>query len=396
MKTAILLFLAIVLSISVFAQNLDVIKVPDPKSPGKSIKCGPTGSAKDGSNPKSHLAFVGNPQKNRWDIPDPSEIRVLKIDDLLKGKKSTYRAGTPVEVTAYCYAVKPGGVETCNCGTKAVAFKDTHIELTPSSRKTGEKSRFIVEVTPRLRMMMEDEGVDWSSAALKKEMQGKMVTIQGRLFYDEIHEGEAYATDPSDDAENNWRGTAWEIHPVTSIEVIDEDEDDNMIAASGDEDEDGDYTPILPTSGPMTESVAAEVSSKIPTKSPSDMLIMILLGALLGMIGQGIRIVAGLKKLSAKSSDKDEFNENFDLKQLVLSLLYAAIIGFISGALLAVENIEVVWDKSTILALIGAGYAGVDFLEGFLARQMPNTTVTAEVVTGKAKTPPKEGAVDQE
>jgi len=245
-------------------------------------------------------------------------------------------------------------------------------------------------------MMMQDEGVDWSSAALKKEMQGQMVTIQGRLFYDEIHEGESFATDPLDDAENNWRGTAWEIHPVTSIEVVDEEEDDNMITSSGDEDLDGDYTPILPTSGPMTDSAAAEFSPKTFTKSPGDMLIMILLGALLGMIGQSIRIVAGLKKLSAKSSDKDDFNEKFDLKQLVLSLLYAAIIGFISGALLAVENIEVVWDKSTILAMIGAGYAGVDFLEGFLARQMPNTTVTTEVVTGKAKTPPKEGAIDQE
>jgi hypothetical protein len=47
------------------------------------------------------------------------------------------------------------------------------------------------------------------------------VRITGWLFFDEAHLHEATNTDPNDNAGNkNWRSTCWEIHPITSIQVI--------------------------------------------------------------------------------------------------------------------------------------------------------------------------------
>jgi hypothetical protein len=38
------------------------------------------------------------------------------------------------------------------------------------------------------------------------------------LFFDGEHEHQAENTEP--DGDRNWRATAWEIHPITSLEVV--------------------------------------------------------------------------------------------------------------------------------------------------------------------------------
>lgn len=99
------------------------------------------------------------------------------------------------------------------------------------------------------------------------------------------------------------------------------------------------------------------------------LIIVLLLGGLLGMCGQGIRVIAGLKKSHDKASQAGEsFKDNFDLKSLVVSL----IIGFMAGILGALA----LWDKlatnnlqsETAMALLGAGYGGTDFIEAFMSR----------------------------
>lgn len=99
------------------------------------------------------------------------------------------------------------------------------------------------------------------------------------------------------------------------------------------------------------------------------LIIVLLLGGLLGMCGQGIRVIAGLKKSHDKAAHAGEnFKDNFDLKSLVVSL----IIGFMAGILGALA----LWDKlktntleaETAMALLGAGYGGTDFIEAFMSR----------------------------
>src|SRR5205823_13818512 len=118
--------------------------------------------------------------------------------------------------------VKPGGVETCNCRSKDPAFRDTHIELTPDVNLTDPQFRVIIEVTPRIREIMSKNNLDWSTGALKSTIKGKKVEVSGWLFYDSEHEDASFANDPEDHIGRlNWRGTCWEIHPVTNIKILD-------------------------------------------------------------------------------------------------------------------------------------------------------------------------------
>ncbi|HXB12383.1 MAG TPA: hypothetical protein VNZ45_10375 [Bacteroidia bacterium] len=149
------------------SKNLDYIEVTNPVKTERPIKCGPEGSdSVDSNDPRTHLAYEGNPHKNRYDIPESQNITIINIDDLIASDaiKSKYQQGIAVQVTGYVDTVKPGDPESCNCGTKDVKYEDTHIELTPDDSHTSKKYRMVVEVTPRLRML---KGSSWTTAELK-------------------------------------------------------------------------------------------------------------------------------------------------------------------------------------------------------------------------------------
>ena len=90
------------------------------------------------------------------------------------------------------------------------------------------------------------------------------------------------------------------------------------------------------------------------------------------MIGQGIRVVAGLKKVNDQASAEGKsFGSLFETSKLFLSLL----IGFIAGALAIIGVTGSAGDvnptKELIVTIIGAGYAGTDFIEGFIKKNLP-------------------------
>jgi hypothetical protein len=76
-----------------------------------------------------------------------------------------------------------------------------------------------VEVTPRSRALAEQRGEDWSSAALRGHFRGRWVRVRGWLLFDAEHLAESMNTAPG--RRGDWRATAWELHPVTSLELID-------------------------------------------------------------------------------------------------------------------------------------------------------------------------------
>jgi hypothetical protein len=62
------------------------------------------------------------------------------------------------------------------------------------------------------------QGQDWSEETLKRQLLGHWVSFEGWLFFDSSHAAESENTAPS--SPGNWRATAWEIHPVTNLQVI--------------------------------------------------------------------------------------------------------------------------------------------------------------------------------
>jgi hypothetical protein len=96
----------------------------------------------------------------------------------------------------------------------------------------------------------------------------------------------------------------------------------------------------------------------------STLMTQLLIGVLLGAFGQAIRTVVGLKKLSDRAGD--DFAKQFSPAAVAVSLLLGALAG-VAGI------ISLPFDAATVgheqvLFLIGTGYAGADFIEGFMKR----------------------------
>ncbi len=159
--------------------------------------------------------------KNRYITPGPDEIdpRITLEGILAPGNDvSRWKVKQGAAIVGYVWDVKRGGVESVNCHARDDAERDTHIELVLDPMNGGPSRRMIVEVTPRWRYIMNQRGVDWSTRSLRDRFLGRWVRVSGWMLFDREHQGESENTAPG--RPGNWRATAWEIRPVTSIEVV--------------------------------------------------------------------------------------------------------------------------------------------------------------------------------
>jgi hypothetical protein len=161
-----------------------------------------------------------NRLKNRGTVPADRDIdSAATLSALLapgddRDRWSERRAAI---VVGYVRAVEVGGVETVNCFARRPDRRDTHIELVPDPDDSGQLP-LIVEVTPAWRRRAAIRGGDWSTDSLRSRLQGRWVRVTGWLLFDTEHRREAENSAPG--RVGNWRATAWELHPVTEVEVV--------------------------------------------------------------------------------------------------------------------------------------------------------------------------------
>lgn len=350
MKAFILKTVFVLLAITAAAQNYDTFN-----------GCPMEGDAKGDADKNT------NRLKNRYTLPTQADIDpTVTLSRMLapgndEGRFSESRAAS---ITGYVvHVAKRGSSETCNCHETDPLFTDTHIELVIDPSHANKNQRVVVEVTPRLRAIMAAQGEDWTSDALQ-DLEGKQVTFTGWMLWDWRHKKDSENTDPNDP--QNWRATSWELHPVTGIEVI----DNPLIATTSTES----TTPVYFTmnddggSGVNTSKFGAP-----PSTNPGELLQIILLSAILGMCGQVIRVIAGLRKMKENAPTDDAKKITNILADgsgaIAFSLFIAIVVGGVAGVLVALSSNTFVLDNSTIIALIGAGYAGTDFIEGFVVKR---------------------------
>jgi len=96
-----------------------------------------------------------------------------------------------------------------------------------------------------------------------------------------------------------------------------------------------------------------------------EVTLFIILGIILGMLGQGARAVVGIKKKYDRESR--DFKDWFDGKRLRISLMIGGIAGTL-GAIALLDKGEI--DKQVLLTLLSTGYAGTDFIEGFMKKNL--------------------------
>jgi hypothetical protein len=159
--------------------------------------------------------------KNRYTAPSPAAVDagITLAAILAPGNDiSRWRVKQGAEIIGYVSDVKRGGIEATNCRARDDADRDTHIELVLDPMHSGSSLPIIVEVTPRWRFLMRERGMDWSTRALRDRFLGRWVKVRGWMLFDAEHQRESENTAPG--RPGNWRATAWEIHPVTSIEAV--------------------------------------------------------------------------------------------------------------------------------------------------------------------------------
>lgn len=156
--------------------------------------------------------------KNRTALPPGEDFDGhVTLEALLRrgDDRGLWSEARAASVEGYVVEVGRGGVEAANC--YSFISRDTHIyvALRPDA---APNERLVLEVTPRMEAWARSQGNDWSEPALRLMLVGRRCRFEGWLLFDTEHDGESENTAPG--RVGNWRATAWEIHPVTRIEVL--------------------------------------------------------------------------------------------------------------------------------------------------------------------------------
>lgn len=156
--------------------------------------------------------------KNRTAIPQAADFEErVTLDALLQRGDDSSRWSTAraARVQGLVVDVAHAGTEAANCFNPC--RRDIHILI--ANRKEAPKSEQVVlEVTPNLRDWAAAQGIDWSEQTLKAQLIGRWCEFEGWLYFDAGHAEESENIAPGNP--ENWRGTAWEVHPITKITVI--------------------------------------------------------------------------------------------------------------------------------------------------------------------------------
>jgi hypothetical protein len=156
--------------------------------------------------------------KNRTLLPRPGDFdERLTLETLLEpgDDRDRWSEGRAAKIEGYVVGVTRGGIEAANCYSLRV--RDTHIYVA-RSLNAPPRECVVVEVTPRLKEWAQRQGFDWSESALESVLIGRWCRIEGWVLFDSEHAQES--ENLSAGGAKNWRATAWEIHPVTSITVL--------------------------------------------------------------------------------------------------------------------------------------------------------------------------------
>ena len=156
--------------------------------------------------------------KNRTALPQAADFDAqVTLAALLERGNDTQRWSTDraAKIQGEVIDVAYARPEATNCFSPC--RRDIHIAI--ADRKGATKSeQVIVEITPRFQDWATSQGIDWSAETLQGQLIGHWCEFEGWLYFDVGHDEESENIAPGH--ADNWRATAWEIHPVTKITVV--------------------------------------------------------------------------------------------------------------------------------------------------------------------------------
>jgi len=156
--------------------------------------------------------------KNRTAFPQAADFDTrITLDQLLQPGDDSSRWSTDraARIQGHVIDVEHAGTEAANCYNPC--RRDIHI-LIANRKEAGKNEQIVLEVTPKLADWARGQGMDWSEKTLQAQLVNHWCEFEGWLYFDVGHAEEAENTAPHNP--NNWRATAWELHPITKITVI--------------------------------------------------------------------------------------------------------------------------------------------------------------------------------
>ena len=120
---------------------------------------------------------------------------------------------------------------------------------------------------------------------------------------------------------------------------------------------------------PIQLAAADSAPSIALSLSSAQVLSALVLAGLLGMIGQAVRAIVGLKKMNDDAlSGGVSANDLFIASRLVTSEIIGFVVGVVTAFSLDINQLVTVTSLQFLLGIVAAGYAGTDIIEGFARR----------------------------
>ncbi len=155
--------------------------------------------------------------KNRTAFPQPADFDSrVTLDQLLQpgNDHDRWSGDRAARIQGYVIDVAYAGSEAANCFSPC--RRDIHI-LIANRKDATKKEQVVLEVTPKLRDWATEQGMDWSEQTLHAQLVGQWCEFEGWLYFDVGHAEQSENIAPN--RPDNWRATAWEVHPITKITV---------------------------------------------------------------------------------------------------------------------------------------------------------------------------------
>lgn len=210
-----------------FFLNAGFIRDPDEKIAKMSVQDYPSAPPPDLSSRGPPEGLTDDPAvralnvfKNREATPRQTDVdqRVTLATLLAPGNdESRFDATKAATIVGFITDVKLSGPNSANFKSTRAEERDITIHLA-ATRDAARNQQVFVVVTPRLRQQMQASGVDWTLRTLRS-LIGQRVQVSGWLLFNAPHSRWAENTNPG--GANNFRATAWEIHPVTEVKILD-------------------------------------------------------------------------------------------------------------------------------------------------------------------------------
>ncbi len=173
--------------------------------------------------PSAGFAITGRARslhrlKNRTAFPQTGDFDSrITLDELLRPGDDHNRWSTDhaARIQGQVIDVEHARPEATNCFSPC--RRDIHI-LIANRKDAAKNEQVVVEVTPKLQDWATQQGIDWSEKTLQAQLVGHWCEFEGWLYFDVGHAEESENTAAHNP--ENWRATAWELHPVTKITVL--------------------------------------------------------------------------------------------------------------------------------------------------------------------------------